>query len=286
MTPNRSGLEHAVASHYGKGGLAQRIFNGLELAGVNPEAPTVEELSPVDEFHTAGRITTLKAIELMPLSREMHVLDAGCGIGGTARCVAHQIGCRVTGIDLTPEFVEVARTLTVCLGLSELCAFELGSVLDMPFDNASFDASLTFHVAMNIEDRGGFYAELARVLRTGAPLCVFDVMKGAADGMVFPVPWAETSATSFLKSRDETTGLLEASGFRIVAETNFHEFALQFFRDAVARASEGNAPPPLGLHLLTGPNSSEKFSNYLKGLEAHQIEPIMLLAERRGRRVA
>jgi ubiquinone/menaquinone biosynthesis C-methylase UbiE len=280
MTYNRSSLEHAVASHYGKGGLAERIFNGLEQAGVNPDAPTAEQLAPVDEFHTAGRITTLKALELIPLSREMHVLDAGCGIGGTARCLAQQIGCSVTGIDLTPEFVDVARTLTERMGLSHLCEFELGSVLDMPFENSTFDAGLTFHVAMNIEDRCGFYAEFARVLRTGAPLCVFDVMKGPADGMVFPVPWAETGRTSFLKSRDETIELLEASGFRIAAESNFHEFALQYFRDAMARASASAVLPPLGLHLLTGANSPEKFSNYLKGLELHQIEPVMLLAER------
>lgn len=280
MTHDRSSLEHAVVSHYGRGGLAQRIFDGLEQAGVNPEAPTVEQLAPVDEFHTAGRITTLKALELMPLSREMHVLDAGCGIGGTTRCIAQQIGCHVTGVDLTPEYVDVARALTERMGLANLCEFKLGSVLDMPFENSSFDAGLTFHVAMNIEDRRGFYGELARVLRTGAPLCVFDVMKGPAEGMEFPVPWAETGTTSFLKSRDETIELLEASGFRITAQINFHEFALQYFRDALARASASPAPPPLGLHLLTGANSPEKFSNYLKGLELHQIEPVMLLAEK------
>jgi hypothetical protein len=37
----------------------------------------------------------------------------------------------------------------------------------------------------------------------------------------------------------------------------------------------------LGLHLLTGANAPEKFQNYLKAVEAHQIEPVILIAERK-----
>ena len=40
------------------------------------------------------------------------VLDVGCGIGGPARYLAHTYGCRVDGIDLTPELIETARVLT------------------------------------------------------------------------------------------------------------------------------------------------------------------------------
>ena len=81
MTPN---LENAVAAHYGRAGLTEAIIDGLQKAGADPEAPTLEDLAPVDEFHTAGRLSTLKALEITPLEAGMHVLDAGCGIGGTA----------------------------------------------------------------------------------------------------------------------------------------------------------------------------------------------------------
>ncbi|MGD2133416.1 MAG: class I SAM-dependent methyltransferase [Maricaulaceae bacterium] len=273
-------LETAVAAHYATGDLFGAIVAALEAAGADRDNLRIEDIAPVDEFHTAGRITTLQALEMTPLTADMHVLDAGCGIGGTARAVATERGCRVTGVDLTPEFVDVARRLTELTGLSEKCRFEVASVLDMPFEAASFDAGLTFHVAMNIEDRGRFYAELARVLKPGAPLCVFDVTKGPAEGMLYPVPWAETEATSFLKSTDETCALLEGAGFEITRRKSLRDFAIGFFEKVFARAAEADGPPPVGLHLLTGANSPEKFANYLAAVKAGQIEPAFVIGRR------
>ena len=105
-------IESRVSSHYGKSGLAEAILEGLTAAGADLDALTLEDVAPVDEFHTAGRLTTLKALELMPLKPGMHVLDAGCGLGGTARCLAVEHQCRVTGLDLTQEYIEVAQMLT------------------------------------------------------------------------------------------------------------------------------------------------------------------------------
>jgi MPBQ/MSBQ methyltransferase len=273
-------LAGAVAAHYGKAGLTDAIFDGLRKAGADPQALTPDDLAPVDEFHTAGRRATVKAAAMMPLAPGMHVLDAGCGIGGAARYLASEHGCRVTGIDLTPDYIETARALTARTGLSEACAFQVGSVLDMPFDGGVFDAAISFHVAMNIADRRTFYSELARVLRPGAALCIFDVMKGPAPGMLYPVPWAETEATSFLKSNEETRALLGEAGFQITAEDNLREFAIGYFREIFAKAAKMNGPPPLGLHLLTGENSATKFANYVEALNTHQIEPLIVVATR------
>jgi SAM-dependent methyltransferase len=150
----------------------------------------------------------------------------------------------------------------------------------MPFADGTFDAALTFHVAMNVADRDGFCRELARVLRPGAALCVFDVMKGSAQGMIYPVPWADTEATSTLKSRDETAALLEVAGFAITAEDYLPRFAMYFFRVGFATVGAAGGPPPLGLHLLTGANTREKFANLAKALETHQVEPVVLITKR------
>ena len=187
---------------------------------------------------------------------------------------------RVTGIDLTPEYIEVASMLTDRVGLSGQCAFVQGSVLDMPFEDAGFDTAMTFHVAMNIEDRACFYGELARVLKPGAALCLFDVMQGPVPGMFYPVPWAETETASFLKSADETRALLSEAGFTVTAEENLKSFAQHFFEETFAKIAEAGGPPPLGLHLLTGRNTPEKFSNFLKGLQADHVEPVIMIAKR------
>ena len=274
-----SRLENAVSAHYDRPGLIEAIRKGLIAIGADPDRPTPEQLAPVDEFHTAGRQTTIEALSMMPLREGLHVLDAGSGLGGTSRHLAARHGCRVTGIDLTPAFVETARILTEMMGLEEVCQFHEGSVLDMPFDDQGFDAAVTFHVAMNIEDRAGFYGEVARVLKPGAPFCLFDVMKGRSDALSFPLPWAETADTSFLKRPAETRALLEAAGFRVTAEKSLHGFAQAFFRE-VLRKTADSGPPPLGLHLLTGANSPEKFSNYARGLETQALDPTIMIAVR------
>jgi ubiquinone/menaquinone biosynthesis C-methylase UbiE len=272
--------ESDVARHYDRPGLIDAIREGLKAAGADPDRPRPEDLAPVDEFHTAGRITTLEALSMMPLRPGMRVLDAGCGIGGTSRHLAHEHGCRVTGLDLTPAYVEAARTLSEMTGLSDACDFVEGSVLEMPFDDGDFDAGVTFHVAMNIADREGFYTEAARVLKPGAAFCVFDVMADTGADLAYPVPWAETQATSFLKTPNETRALLEGAGFTVTSAKSLREFAMEFFRGVFEKAA-ASGPPPLGLHLLTGANTPEKFGNYAQGLAARAIEPVIMVAERR-----
>lgn len=273
-------IEDLVSQHYARGDLEKTILDALAASGKDPDRLVPADLAPVDEFHTAGRATTLRALKMIPLKPGMRVLDAGCGLGGTVRVLASERGCLVTGIDLTPQFVDVARALTARMGLAEQCEFRVGSVTQMPFADAAFDAAVTFHVAMNVRDRGSFYAELARVMRPDAPLCVFDVMKGPSPGMIYPVPWAETEETSFLKSSAETSDLLRDAGFRIEQEQSLRAFSIEYFREALAKAADRAAPPPFGLHLLTGANAPEKFTNYAKALGAHQIDPVILLAWR------
>ncbi len=274
-------MQRAVAAHYANPHLVDDILQGLRAAGRDPAAPTPEDLAPVDEFHTAGHATTVRALEMMPLAPGMHVIDVGCGIGGAARWIAKYHGCTVQGVDLTADYVAAARELTARMGLSYSCTFTEASATELPFRRGTFDAAITLHAAMNIPDRWAYYHEIARVLRRGAPLCLFDVMKGPKPGMTYPVPWAETKDISVLKTLDETREDLSTADLEILAEENLRTFAIDYFRDVFATAVRSPILPPLGLHLLTGANSGEKFRNYLAALEAHQIEPVMVVARRR-----
>ena len=152
-------LETDVARHYGKTGLARTILDAIAAAGLDPQRLRPEDLAPIDEFHIGGRPATRHAVAKMALQRDMHVLDVGCGLGGASRYIASSVGCRVTGIDLTPEYIEVARLLADSTGLAERIEYRTASALDMPFAAASFDAAITLHVAMNIADRPGLYRE-------------------------------------------------------------------------------------------------------------------------------
>ena len=158
--------------------LTDRILKAMAAAGIDTERVAPEQLAPIDEFHIGGRAATIHAVAKMGLTADDHVLDVGCGIGGATRYIASTIGCRVTGIDLTPGYIAAAEELARRTGLADRITYRVGSALAMPFADGAFDAALTLHVAMNIKDRAGLYREVARVLKPGGVFCVYDVMKG------------------------------------------------------------------------------------------------------------
>ncbi len=273
----RDELESAVTRHYqAESDLAGTVLRALEAQGIDVSRLTPADLAPVDEFHIGGRAATKHLLGKLHLGGREHVLDVGCGIGGAARYVADTVGCRVTGIDLTPDFIATARVLTERTGLAERVDFQVASALDMPFADASFGAAVTLHVAMNIKDRAGLYREVARVLEPGALFGIYDVMKGGADSLEYPVPWAQTPATSHLVTPQEMLALLGEAGFDVIETEDRAQFGIAFFRERLA------APPPtLGTHLITGSNTRAKSRNMLAGLESGVILPVVMLARRR-----
>lgn len=267
--------EGAVARHYQVSALTERMLKAAAAAGLDIDRLTPDDLGPIDEFHIGGRAATKHLIAKMRLAGSEQVLDVGCGIGGAARYVAASTGCRVTGIDLTPEYIETARELSGRTGLDDRTKFEVGSALRMPFADVSFDAAITLHVAMNIKDRAGLYRETARVLKRGAVLCIYDVMQGPNEGLTFPVPWAETSASSHLTTPLEMRALLADAGFSVEEIEDRTEAGVAFFRERVAA---GGPSSPLGLHVLMGKTAPQKFQNMLQGLEQGFIAPVMMIA--------
>jgi MPBQ/MSBQ methyltransferase len=271
-------IEGAVQRHYGIADLGSRILAALSATGVDVENLTVNDLAPVDEFHIGGREATEHLIAKLGLTGSERVIDVGCGIGGAARVLASRVVCRVEGLDLTPEFIDVARDLTKRAKLSLLVSYTAASALAMPYPPARFDAAMTLHAAMNIADREGLYREVARVLKPGALFAVYDVMRGVKDGLDFPMPWAETPATSFLKSPDETRALLEAAGFTVLETEDRTAAAIQFFKERMAAMASG--PSPLGPHLVMGSTARVKLGNLMKAVEQGAVAPVVMIARR------
>lgn len=273
--------EADIEGHYTRGRLIDMITDGIAVLGKTPETVTVDDLAPVDEFHTGGRRATEDLIAQLNLTPGTHAYEIGAGLGGTARFVCGRYGCRVTGIDLTAEFVDCAKTLTGWVGMEDRLDFHAGSALETRFDDASFDAAFMLHVGMNIADKAALFAETARVLKPGAGFGVYDVMSTGAGPMTYPVPWATVAANSALAGPDDYKAALEAAGFGIVAERNRRDFALDFFSRLRARAADAPAPPPLGIHIVMGADTQAKIANMIAGIEAGAIAPVEIIAERK-----
>jgi SAM-dependent methyltransferase len=90
------------------------VDHGVVLAaeGKNIDHVTAGDLAAVDSFHTCGSEATAELVGQLGLATDLNVLDIGCGIGGATRLVAERRGCRVSGINLTGDYINVVRALS------------------------------------------------------------------------------------------------------------------------------------------------------------------------------
>ena len=272
-------VEREVAQHYSHGSLEAAIHAGLEAMGRDRSTITPEDLAGIDEFHIGGHEATADVAERLDLAAGGTILDIGSGIGGAARFFARRYGCRVVGIDITPEYVAVATSLTQLVGLSDRVEFHVASALDLPFADESFDRATLLHVGMNIPDKQRLCKEVHRVLRPDGMFAVYDVMQTGDGEITFPVPWAAGKATSFLERPETYRQALSDAEFGIVSERDRREFGIAFFQRMRARIAE-SGPPPLGLHILMGQDAPAKIANMLAALEQGLIAPVEMICRR------
>lgn len=258
-------IDDLVDKHYGLGGIMEKIEAALDLAGKDVGSLMVDDLAPIDEFHTRGRESTLEVAELAKLKPSDLVLDVGCGLGGTARHLADIYKCHITGIDLTDEYISVGKKLTELVGLSDRVELCQGSALEIPFADERFDIVWTEHVQMNITDKYRFYSEIARVLKPGGRLLFHDVYRGTGNAPYYPAPWAENESISSLATEAEAYSIIEQVGLTIDQWNVRVQESIEFFKRVSAKM-EADGPPPLGIHLLMGDNARDKLQNYLRNL--------------------
>lgn len=111
------------------------------------------------------------------LSGERHVLDAGCGAGRMMPYLA-TLGCRVEGVDLSPEMIRRSRR--------DHGAFpaRVASLTDLPFGDASFDGVFSWYSTIHSADSAllEIMGQVRRVLRpAGLALFAFQAGHGIRD---------------------------------------------------------------------------------------------------------
>jgi SAM-dependent methyltransferase len=279
-----------VERHYTRSNLENTILTALKNAGKNIDQLTVDDLAPIDEFHTRGREATANLASLLinDLQPNFHVLDVGAGIGGPSRYLASQFGCRVTGLDLVGEYCRVADSLAKRVKLDNLLTYRQGDATHIPFEDAIFDVVWTQHASMNIAYKKRLYSEMYRVLKPGGKLVIYDVFKGSNSSNIdgsstsihFPVPWASDPSISHLISGEEARKLLkEVVGFKEVAWEDKTESVIEWIKQMKKRA-QTSGPPPTGLHVLVGPHWSDLVKNLLRNLEEGRIAVAQGIFER------
>jgi cyclopropane fatty-acyl-phospholipid synthase-like methyltransferase len=128
-----------VQAHWTRPGALARIDAALTELGQDPQNLNPEILATLEHLHSGGFAATRDQAKRVSITDESRVLDVGCGIGGPARYLAHRYGCRVDGIDLTPELVETGRVLTERCELADGVVLQVGNALELPYPDQTFD---------------------------------------------------------------------------------------------------------------------------------------------------
>lgn len=153
-----------------------QILRALEARGLDSGHLKPEDLLPYDQDHYGGLAANDALIDRAGLQAGHRVLDVCSGMGGPSRYIAHRVGCRVVGIDLTRSRFESARRLTRRVGLDHLVTFVHGDALAMPFDAAEFDAVIGQEAWCHVPDKPKLVAECARVLKPGGVIAFTDIL--------------------------------------------------------------------------------------------------------------
>jgi len=270
-----------ISEHYTHGDLLSSIEVAVSKLGKTINNVSVEDLGPVDEFHIGGRLATANFLNRLNFSDRNHILDIGCGLGGAARFVASKYNVKVTGIDLTQEYIQTGNTLSAWVGLEKQITLKQENALSMSFKDHSFDGAYMLHVGMNIENKEKLFSEIFRLLKPGSIFGIYDIMKDMEGDVTYPVPWASVHETSKLSTPSEYKKALINSGFNIIEEDNRRDFALNFFKELRLRNEANGGPPPLGLHTLMKESTPIKLKNMLDGIAANYIAPIEIIVQKK-----
>jgi SAM-dependent methyltransferase len=262
-----------IGAQYATGLSRHGIEQALAAAGKDLARLAAADLAPLEDFHTMGRIATGQLAELARITSQDRVLDAGTGIGGTARFLAGQHGCQVTAIDLTEEYCETARWLNGLTGLSARISVSQADVTDLPFGDAAFDLVFSQHVQMNVAGKARLYGEARRVLVPGGRMAIWDITAGVPGDIGYPLPWADQPDRSHLVTPARLRATIESAGLAVSQWNDLTTQAAAFMQAVIARPAA-----PLGLHSFI-PGFAAKAANLTRALSAGRLHAIQAIAE-------
>lgn len=261
-----------IQTQYSTGATRQAIEQALVAAGKDLGHLQPADLALLEDFHTMGRIATAQLADLVQITPDDEVLDAGTGIGGTARYIAERSRCRVAAVDLTEEYCATARWLNQLAGLGDRICVRQADVTDLPFEDATFTLMFSQHVQMNVADKALLYAEAHRVLAGGGKLAVWDIVAAQDREPDFPVPWADRPEYSHLTTSDRLRTAIATSGFEIEQWNDLTGQAAAMMQTLLTLP-----PSPIGLQAFV-PGFEPKAKNLTAALADGRLRAIQGLA--------
>jgi ubiquinone/menaquinone biosynthesis C-methylase UbiE len=140
-----------------------------------------------EDLASATEAMTLQLCRLAGISEGDHVLDVGCGFGGTLASLNERYGSvKLTGLNIDERQIARARQQVLPRG-GNVVTFDVGDACALPYADNSFDRVIAVECIFEFPSREGFLREAARVLKPGGVLALSDYVSAPA---FLPLAWA------------------------------------------------------------------------------------------------
>ncbi len=263
-----------INEHYGKVSILDSILEKLKINKIDPDNLTRKDLETFEDFHIGGKLATHHLAEFANFPKGAKVLDIGCGIGGPARTLAEDYGCKVVGVDLTEAYVHAATQLTSMLRMEDKVSFSQGDATGtLPFESKEFDYVWLQHVTMNIEDKKNLFKEVHRLLKDDGKLVFYEIIKGNDQPIAYPVFWSPTDELSFLVNKNSYKSALEDAGLVEQVWEDKSQFASDWFQKMLDNM-KASGPPKLGLKVIIADDVPIKAKNILDGINEGKLQVV------------
>ncbi|MDX1666490.1 MAG: class I SAM-dependent methyltransferase [Saprospiraceae bacterium] len=141
-------------------------------------------------YHFQAQVDLLEEIlRWGHIEKSNRILDAGCGVGGSARFLARRYDARVLGVTLSPVQAKQAQEYSRRAGLEDKLTFEVRDMMQLTSKDGPFDLIWSMESAEHIEDKAAMLQMFYELLSPG--------------GCLLMATWCRREAPPGLSRRDE-----------------------------------------------------------------------------------
>ena len=219
-----------------------------------------------DQNHIGGVKSVRDLAQKAGVGPATDVLDLGCGLGGSARCLAYLFGCRVHGVDLSVERYREARQLTKLVGLDHLVTLQCGDVLSIALPRRRFDVLWGQSAWVHIKDKETLIKKWSKSLKAGGRIALEEAYVKRLPGRVTERRNLDKLADhwkAYLVGLDTWTEILSSLSYEIYCKEDLSTELSKLHRKLIRRTR---------MRVLTHvPRTEQKAWNLAVGLVATGI---------------